>query len=314
MSSRTRRVAPLLVPLIVAAAGCGDASRRGSVSDGSRTVRIDGSSTVYLINEAVAEEYQAEHSDTRVTVGISGSGGGFQKFCIGDTDISDASREINDHELETCLTNGIVPIELVMGLDGITVVVNAANDFASCLTTDELRRIWQPGSDVRTWSDVRPDWPDEGIDLYGPGADSGTFDYFTQALMGEAGASRADFAASEDDNVLVQGVAGERYALGHFGYAYYLSNSDKLKAIAIDDGNGCVAPSPTTIETRSYGALARPLFLYINPESLQRPEVRAFVEFYLRFARDFLPQVGYVPLSEDRYRVRLEEIRWRAEE
>jgi phosphate transport system substrate-binding protein len=298
----------------VAAAGCGDASRGRSANESQSTVRIDGSSTVYLITEAVAEEYQADHPNTRVTVGISGSGGGFQKFCIGETDISDASREINDHELETCLTNGIVPIELVMGLDGITVVANAANDFASCFTTDELRRIWRPGSDVRTWSDVRPEWPDEAIGLYGPGADSGTFDYFTQTLMGEAGASRPDFAASEDDNVLVQGVAGEEYALGYFGYAYFLNNADKLKAIAIDDGNGCVAPDAATIETRSYGPLARPLFLYINPESLQRAEVRDFVEFYLMFAREFLPQVGYVPLSEDRYRMRLEEIRWRAEE
>ena len=304
----------LLLPLLVAATGCDDTGRRGSASRSPRSVRIDGSSTVYLITEAVAEEYQAQHPSTRVTVGISGSGGGFQKFCIGETDISDASREINHQELEACLTNGIVPIELVMGLDGITVVVNAANDFASCLTTYELRRIWQPGSDVRTWSDVRPDWPDEEIALYGPGADSGTFDYFTQTVMGETGASRPDFAASEDDNVLVQGVAGERYALGYFGYAYYVNNADKLKAIAIDDGNGCVAPSPATIENRSYGPLARPLFLYVNPESLKRPEVRAFVEFYLIFAREFLPQVGYVPLSLDRYRMRLEEIRWRAEE
>lgn len=314
MPGLTRKLGLGLLPLLLLVGGCRDSASRGSTADGPRTVRIDGSSTVYLISEAVAEEYQARHPNTRVTVGVSGSGGGFQKFCAGETDISDASREINRRELEACLTSGIVPIEIVVGLDGITVVVNAANDFVSCLTTDELRRIWQPGSKVQAWSDVRPDWPDEDIQLYGPGADSGTFDYFTQSLMGEVGASRPDFAASEDDNVLVQGVAGERYALGYFGYAYYLNNTDKLKAVAIDDGNGCVAPNPATIETRAYSPLARPLFLYINPESLKRREVQAFAEFYLMFAREFLPQVGYVPLSEDRYRMRLEEIRWRAEE
>jgi phosphate transport system substrate-binding protein len=314
MTRRTARLRFMLVPLFVAVAACGDTSRQPNATEGPRTVRIDGSSTVYLITEAVAEEYQAQHPHTRVTVGVSGSGGGFQKFCVGETDISDASREINRRELEACLTNGIVPIEIVVGLDGITLVVNAANDFVSCLTTDELRRIWQPVSEVRTWSDVRPGWPDEDIELYGPGADSGTFDYFTETVMGEVGASRPDFAASEDDNVLVQGVAGGRYALGYFGYAYYLHNSDKLKAVAIDDGDGCVAPNPATIETRAYSPLARPLFLYINPESLKRREVQAFAEFYLMFAREFLPQVGYVPLSEDRYRMRLEEIRWRAED
>jgi len=314
MTRLTRHLVLGLLPLLYLAGGCGDGARRADTTDTPRTVRLDGSSTVYLISEAVAEEYQARYPNTRVTVGVSGSGGGFQKFCIGETDISDASREINKHELEACETNGIVPIEVVMGLDGITVVVNAANDFVSCLTTDELRRIWRPGSKVTTWHDVRPEWPNEKIELYGPGADSGTFDYFTEVLMGEAGASRPDFAASEDDNVLVQGVAGGKYALGYFGYAYYLNNADRLKAVAIDDGKGCVAPSPTTIETRSYGPLARPLYLYINPESLKRDEVQAFAEFYLMFAREFLPQVGYVPLTEDRYLMRLEEIRWRAEE
>ncbi|MGD8869428.1 MAG: PstS family phosphate ABC transporter substrate-binding protein [Gemmatimonadales bacterium] len=315
MPGTSRALRRGLLPLLVlASAACGDSDVSERTADSPRTVRIDGSSTVYLISEAVAEEYQARHPDTRVTVGVSGSGGGFQKFCVGETDISDASREINRRELEACLTNGIVPIEIVVGLDGITLVVNAANDFVSCLTTDELRRIWQPGSHVKTWSDIRSDWPDENIELYGPGADSGTFDYFTQTLMGEVGASRPDFAASEDDNVLVRGVAGGRYALGYFGYAYYVNNADKLKAVAIDDGDGCVPPNPVTIETRAYSPLARPLFLYINPESLKRREIQAFAEFYLMFARTFLPQVGYVPLSEDRYRMRLEEIRWRAEE
>ena len=275
-------------------------------------VRVDGSSTVYPITEAAAEDFQAEHPDVQVTVGISGSGGGFRKFCAGETDISDASRPIKPSELTTCRANGVEPVEIMVGFDGISMVVNKANDFVTCLTVGELKRIWQPGSEVTTWRDVRPEWPDEKIILYGPGADSGTFDYFTQVIVGEEDASRPDFMASEDDNVLVQGVAGDRYALGYFGYAYYVENRDKLNLVAIDDGAGCVAPSPETIESRRYSPLARPLFIYIDQASLKRPAIRTFAEFYLLFARELLPQVGYVPLSLNRYQVRIEEIRWRA--
>jgi phosphate transport system substrate-binding protein len=200
----------------------------------------------------------------------------------------------------------------MVGFDGISVVVNPENDFVGCLTVDELKRIWEPTSSVSTWSDVRAAWPEEEIILYGPGPDSGTFDCFTEAVVGEAKSCRADFTASEDDNVLVAGVAGDRYALGYFGYAYYVENRERLKLLSIDDGNGCVYPTPETIQSREYSPLARPLFIYINNESLRRPEVQAFAEFYLRFAPEYLPQVGYVPLTLDRYLTAIDELSWRS--
>jgi phosphate transport system substrate-binding protein len=291
--------------------GCSP-ERPGRPPEVTTTLRVDGSSTVYLISEAVAEEFQKANPDIRVTVGISGSGGGFKKFCNGETDISDASRRIKPDELATCRANDIEPIELVIGLDGISVVANPENDFISCLSVAELRRIWEPGSTVTTWRDVRPEWPDEGIVLYGPGSESGTFDYFTQVIMGEEDASRLDFAASEDDNVLVLGVAGDRYSLGYFGYAYYVENTDKLKLVAIDDGGGCVLPSPETVRSREYAPLFRPLFLYVNNTSLKRPRVKEFVQYYLIRAAELIPQVGYIALTPDRYRTRLDEIEWRS--
>lgn len=296
-------------------AGCGDPSRfRSQKAEGlTGALRVDGSSTVYPITEAVAEEFQAENPGVRVSVAISGTGGGFRQFCAAEADISDASRPMKAEELALCRENGIEPIEIVMGWDGISVVVNPANDFVDCLTVGELRRIWEPESDVRTWRDVRRSWPDRRIDLYGPGADSGTLDYFTEAIVGEEGAIRADFTASEDDNVLVQGVAGDRDALGYFGYAYVIRYENRLKLLGINSGEGCVKPSAETIQSRAYGPLARPLFIYINQDRLRaKPEVRAFTEFYLRFAREFLPQVGYVPLGPETYRARIEEIRWRS--
>jgi phosphate transport system substrate-binding protein len=300
-SSTTPRIASLL--LVAVLAGCG--GEGGGRSTG--TVRIDGSSTVFPITEAVAEEFQAEQG-IRVTAGISGTGGGFKKFCAGETDISDASRPIRESELERCRANGIEPIELAIAFDGLAVVVNPENDFAGCLTVDELKRIWEPGSTISRWSQVRDGWPGEEIKLYGPGTDSGTFDYFTEAIVGEEDASRPDFTASEDDNVLVQGVRGDEYALGYFGYAYYAENTDKLKLLAIDDGRGCVAPSPETVESGEYSPLSRPLFIYVNKSALDRPEVAAFVRYYLRHARELVPQVGYVPLSADRYQAALSEI------
>lgn len=275
-------------------------------------MRVDGSSTVYLITEAMAEEFQADHPRVRVTVGISGSGGGFKRFCNEETDISDASRPITELELATCRANGVEPIEIMVGFDGISVVVNPLNDFVGCLTVDELKRIWEPGSSVSTWNDVRAAWPEEDVVLYGPGPDSGTFDCFTEAVVGEAKSCRADFTASEDDNVLVAGVAGDRYALGYFGYAHYVENTERLKLVAIDDGDGCVFPTPETIQSREYSPLARPLFIYINDTSLKRPEVKAFAEFYLRFAPQYLPQVGYVPLTLDRYLTATDELSWRS--
>jgi phosphate transport system substrate-binding protein len=230
-----------LTVALLAACG-GDAGDAGS-SALTGAVSIDGSSTVFPIAEAVAEEFQIANPDVRVTVGFSGSGGGFKRFCAGETDVSDASRPINEQETATCAAAGIDFTEVTVAWDGLSVIVNPANDFVTCLTTQELRRIWEPGSTVSTWSDVRPEWPDEEINLYGPGTDSGTFDYFTETINGESGASRPDFQASEDDNILVQGVAGDEYALGYFGYAYYVENSDRLKLVQVDGGTGCVAPS-----------------------------------------------------------------------
>ncbi|KPK79687.1 MAG: hypothetical protein AMS25_11595 [Gemmatimonas sp. SM23_52] len=299
----------LLSMLTFTLSACGGQQGRIEQESGlTGAVRIDGSSTVFPITEAVAEEFQKGHQAVRVTVGISGSGGGFKKFCARETDVSDASRPIKGSELETCQAAGIDPMEIVVGYDGLSVVVNPENDFVSCLTVDELKRIWQPGSSVRTWRDVRPDWPAEEIVLYGPGTDSGTFDYFTEAIVGEEDASRPDFTASEDDNVLVQGVTGDRYSLGYFGYAYYAENTDKLKLVSIDGGAGCVAPTPETVQSGEYTPLSRPLFIYVNQGALTRPEVKSFVRYYLTHASELVPQVGYVALSADRYQASLGQI------
>ena len=256
------------------------------------TVKVDGSSTVYPITQAMAEEFSYVNPRVRVTVGVSGSGGGFAKFNVGETDLSNSSREIKESEAEIAHENGIEFTEFIVGYDGITVVVHPENDWASDITVEELHQIWKPGSDVQKWSDVRSEWPDEEIDLYGPGADSGTFDYFTEAINGETAASRSDFTASEDDNVLVRGVRGNKYAMGYFGYAYYEENKDTLKALAV---NG-VEPSPETIGSKEYQPLARPLFVYAKNASLKRPEVKAFLKFYFENAQEIVPQVGYSPL------------------
>lgn len=306
----TKRISVLAVPLLVAAlAACGgEHGRIENESSLSGAVRIDGSSTVFLVTEAVAEEFQNENRAVRVTVGISGTGGGFKKFCNGETDISDASRPIKDSELETCRSAGIEPRAISVAYDGLAVMVNPANDFADCMTVDELKRIWEPNSTVTTWQDVRPEWPAEEIKLYGPGTDSGTFDYFTEAIVGEEDASRPDFTASEDDNVLVQGIAGDQYGLGYFGYAYYAENTDKLKLLAVDGGAGCVAPSPETVKSGQYKPLSRPLFIYLNNTAIERPEVAAFARYYLEQAGVLVPQVGYVPLDSSSYTASLAEL------
>jgi phosphate transport system substrate-binding protein len=297
----------------VAAAGavlftaCGDGGSDGSEGL-SGAVTIDGSSTVFPIAEAVAEEFQIANPGVRITVGFSGSGGGFERFCGNETDISDASRPINANERAACAAAGVEFSEIPVAWDGLSVMVNPANDFVECLTVQDLRRIWQPNSTVSMWRDVRPAWPAEGIRLYGPGTDSGTFDYFTETISGEAGASRPDFQASEDDNILVQGVAGDRYALGYFGYAYYVENADRLKLVAVDGGSGCVQPSDETIEDGTYAPLARPLFIYVKHAALLRPAVRAYVEFLLEGAPELVPSTGYHPLSEAEYQASLVEI------
>jgi phosphate transport system substrate-binding protein len=303
------RCNPALAGLVaVAFAACGGGDQGGGETI-SGTVSIDGSSTVFPIAEAVAEEFQILNPDVRVTVGFSGSGGGFERFCAGETDISNASRPINEREVERCAAAGIDFTEVPVAWDGLSVIVNPANDFVTCLTTDELRRIWEPGSSVATWRDVRPSWPDEEINLYGPGTDSGTFDYFTETINGESGASRPDFQASEDDNILVQGVAGDQFALGYFGYAYYAENASRLKLVQVDGGAGCVAPSDATIEDGTYAPLARPLFVYVKHSALARPEVLAYVNFMLEEAPELVPSTGYHALSDEEYEADLATIR-----
>ena len=288
------------IALIAIAAAC-SSDPTASVPGLTGTIEIDGSSTVFPISEAVAEEFRKVSPDVRVNVGVSGTGGGFKRFTVGETDISNASRPIEDAEAEAAAANGIEFLELKIGTDGLSVIVNPDNDFASCLTTGELKMIWEPGSSVSTWSQVRSGWPDQPIRLYGPDTDSGTFDFFTEEIMGEAQLSRPDYTASADDNVLVQGISGDRNSLGYFGYAYYLENPDRLKVIGVDSGDGCVVPSPETIEAGQYTPLSRPLFIYVNTESLKRPEVRAFVEFYMEVGATLSAEVGYVPESASVY-------------
>jgi len=285
--------------LLLAACGGGDA---GSGSGLNGTIEIDGSSTVYPISEAMAEEFGIEHGGAvRVTIGSSGTGGGFKRFCNGETQISNASRAMKQSEIDLCAQNGVEYVEVPVAIDALAVVVNPQNTAVECLTVAELRRLWEPGSTVGRWSEVRAGLPDEPIKLYGPGTNSGTFDYFTEAVMGEAGASRGDYTASEDDNPLVQGVAGDANALAYFGYAYYIENAQSLKAVAIDNGQGCVAPSPDAAKSGQYAPLSRPLFLYVARAALQRPEVLEFLRFYIESAPELVPEVGYVPLEAAQY-------------
>jgi phosphate transport system substrate-binding protein len=308
MNSPMRLVASLPLALVFLAA-CGGGAGDDASNGVTGSVLIDGSSTVFPVAEAVAEEFQLMHAGVRVTVGFSGTGGGFQRFCAGETDLSNASRPISRTETEACAAAGVEYTRLSVAWDGLSVIANPANDFLTCLTVEELERIWRPGSQVTTWRDVRPHWPNEDIRLYGPGTDSGTFDYFTETIVGESGASRPDFQASEDDNILVQGVAGDRYALGYFGYAYYAENADRLKLVEVDGGGGCVAPSDETIEDGTYSPLSRPLFVYVRHSALERPAVREYVEFMLEEAETLIPATGYHALSAEEYADQLAQIR-----
>lgn len=292
------------VCLLLAGCGGGEAEEDGL----SGRVRIDGSSTVYPVTQAVAEEFQAAHRGVRVTVGVSGTGGGFQKFCRGEIDLADASRPMADVERERCEEAGVEHVEVPVAYDGITVVVNPENDWAQCLTVEELRRMWRAESDVQRWSQVRDGFPDRKLALYGPDTDSGTFDYFTDAVLGEGGNSRSGYTASADDNVLVRGVSGDPDALAYFGFAYYVENRERVRAVAVDDGSGCVDPTRETIESGEYSPLSRPVFVYVRRSSLQRPEIEAFVRFYLEQAADLVPQVGYVPMAAARYDSLLSEL------
>ncbi|MCU0535391.1 MAG: PstS family phosphate ABC transporter substrate-binding protein [Hydrococcus sp. Prado102] len=274
-------------------------------SQNQATIKIDGSSTVYPITEAVAEDFQGTGGGARVTVGLSGTGGGFKKFCAGETDISNASRPIKDEEIQACQSAGINYIELPIAYDALTVVVNNQNDWISSMTVAELKKLWEPAAQgkITNWSQVRSGWPNAPIKLFGPGADSGTFDYFTDAIVGEEGASRTDYLPSEDDNVLVQGVSRDKNALGYFGFAYYEANKDKLKSIGIDGGKGAVMPSVATVQNNTYQPLSRPLFIYVSSKAVQRPEVKKFVEFFMTKGSSLVQEVGYVPLPAQAYQL-----------
>jgi len=299
-------ISAILVTMLM---GCGSGSSTDSGERG--TINIDGSSTVYPITEAIAEEFRTVSPDVRVTIGISGTGGGFKKFARGETVISDASRPIKDSETRACQENNITYVELTVAYDGLAVVINKENDWATSLTAEELKKIWEPAAQetIVKWNQIRAEFPDQELSLLGPGTASGTFDYFTEAIVGESGASRGDYMPSEDDHVLVQGVAGDKYALGFFGLAYYQENADRLKLVAVDGGNGPILPSLNTVKNGEYTPLSRPIFIYVSNEGAKRPEVVKFVEFYLKNAVNLVTDVGYIPLPNQEYQTQLEKFR-----
>lgn len=266
----------------------------------NKSIHVDGSSTLFPLTEAIAEEFGKKHTDVRVMVGVSGTGGGFKKFAASEVDIVNASRAIKPQEVETTAKSNVKYFELPVAMDGITVVINPKNNWVDHLTVEELKKIWSPDSTIKTWKDVRNTWPDKPIKLYGPGTDSGTFDYFTEAVNGKARASRSDYTKSEDDNILVQGVEGDEGSLGYFGYSYYLANKKKLKAVSIKNYK-VVAPTEQTILDGTYSPLSRPLYIYVNLAMLKRSEVKDFVHFYLEQAPKLATEVGFVPLKSSRY-------------
>jgi len=268
----------------------------------SGQIEIDGSSTVYPLTEAAAEEFGTMNPDVRVTVGVSGTGGGFKRFCSGELAIADASRPIKDEEAKACTDNGIEYSDLMIAYDGLSLVVSKDNDFIDHLTVEELNRIFTTGSAVKTWADVRAGWPAETISLYSPGAESGTYDYFNEAILEKKGIRNdSQISFSEDDNMLVQGVQGSQYAIGYFGFAYYEENADKLNVVPIDGGKGAVAPSTETIKDGTYAPLSRPLYIYVNKAEMTRPEVYAFTDYYINNIGSLASEVGFVPLPDDQY-------------
>lgn len=313
---RSKRFAVLLAVLATLAAACGNApddtvSAAGEAADAESTadggaadqaggsIEIDGSSTVVPLTDAVAEDYADEQPEVTVNVGFSGTGGGFERFCNAETDISNASRPIKDEEVEVCGANGVEFTEMRVATDALTVVTSADTDWVDCLTIDELNHIWRADDPAQTWADVNPDWPDTAIDLYSPGADSGTYDYFVEEVLGDDAQPRQDANFQEDDNILVQGVSGTSGAIGYFGYSYYEENADSLKAIAIDGGDGCVEPSVETAMDGSYAPLARPLFIYVSNSALERPEVAGFVEYYLDNVQTIAEEVQFIPPTQE---------------
>jgi phosphate transport system substrate-binding protein len=261
------------------------------------TISADGSSTVGPYVTAAAEAFQKRNSNTRITVGISGTGGGFERFCRGETDLQNASRPIRLSEHQRCLQNGVRWVAFNVANDGIAIVVNRENTWANCLTTDELKRMWDTGSKIDNWRDIRPQFPNVPLKLFGPGTDSGTFDFFTEKINGRSRRSRSDYLATENDNVVVQGVAGERGGLGYFGLSYYLENKDRLKLVSVNSGAGCVAPSIATVQSFKYRPLSRPLFVYAKRESFRRREVQRFINFMLQNQLSIAKRSDFVPLT-----------------
>ena len=298
----------LIAALAITVIACGEKSeKKDKVADEkvalSGTIKVDGSSTVFPVTEAVAEEFRTVAPEVKVTIGVSGTGGGFKKFARGETNLSNASRPIKDKEKAACAENNINYLELEVAYDGLAVLVNPENDWVDSFTVEELKKIWEPSAQgtITKWNQIRPEWPDEELHLFGPGVASGTYDYFTEAIVGKSGSSRGDFTASEDDHVLVQGIAGDKYSLGFFGLAYYAENKDKLTLIGVHNGEEVVKPTLETVSNGTYRPLSRPLFIYVNSTSVQSPEVVEFVDFYLNSAGDLAEDVGYIPLPEENY-------------
>jgi phosphate transport system substrate-binding protein len=304
---RSRLLFPAALVLIALGlffTACGDDNNSNSGGSGnlSGSITIDGSSTVGPLTEAAAELFAEENPDVRITVGVSGTGGGFEKFCAGETDISDASREIEKEEIDACKKKNIAYEQVQVANDGIAVVVNPDNDWAECLTVADLKKIWDKGSDVDNWNQVKSDYPDQSMKLFGAGTDSGTFDYFTEQINGEEGRSRNDYSPSEDDNVTVQGVSGDAGNLGYFGLSYAIANEGKVKTVQVDDGDGCVEPTNETVQNGTYKPLSRPLFIYPSDKALQKPHVLAFVQFYTDNYETIAEQAQFVPLTEEQAR------------
>ncbi len=304
----------LLLSLSLLIAACGGGKQKNENTSSGKAaageIKIDGSSTVYPLTEAIAEEFRTEAADVRVTVGESGTGGGFKKFSRGEIDINDASRPIKKEEIDLCKQNNVDYIELPVSYDGLAVVVNKQNKFVDYLTVAELKKLWEPEAQgkIKTWNQIRSSFPNQPINLYGAGTSSGTYDYFTEAIVGKAKSSRGDYNPSEDDNILVKGVSSDPNALGYFGLAYYETNADKLKLIPIEDGKddngkGPIAPSAETVSNGTYQPLSRPLFIYINAKTADRPEMKSFIKFYLQKSPELAKEIGAVPLEAEVYKL-----------
>lgn len=292
----------LLIATALLLASCGS-NTNNKTDKLSGTIKIDGSSTVFPVTEAVAEEFRIEQPSIQVTIGVSGTGGGFKKFGRGETDISNASRPIKQKEIDICKENNISYVDLTVAYDGLAVLVNPNNNWVDYFTVEELKKLWEPDAQekITHWNQIRDEWPNEEIHLFGPGVASGTYDYFTEAIVGKSGSSRGDFTASEDDNVLVQGIAGDKYGLGFFGLAYYEENKDKLRLVAVDGGNGPVNPTLETVSNGTYSPLSRPLFVYVNSAAAKKAEAQEFIRFYINNAPELSAEIGYVPLPAELY-------------